>query len=270
MTTDETSDFDPNAYWEERLSDDYTLEGVGWSSLGEALNQWMYRVRGQVFLREMRTLFGSAGDLEVLDIGSGTGFYVERWHEFGVRHVVGSDLTAVAVSNLRSRFPTDEFVQLDVGSEQSPFGERRFDVVSAFDVLFHIVHDERFLRALRNVHELLAIGGVFVLTDNFVQGEAMRGRHQTSRPLAEIEQALTQCGFRVERRRPVFVLLNTPVDSDSRILRAWWKFLAIAASRSNALGWALGATAYPIELALTRVLREGPSTELMICRRPAP
>jgi SAM-dependent methyltransferase len=270
MTTGETSDFDPGAYWEERLTDDYTLEGVGWSSLGEALNEWMYRVRGQVFLREMRTLFGSAGDLKVLDIGSGTGFYVERWHDFGVRHVVGSDITAVAVGNLRGRFPGDEFVQFDVGGGESPLGERRFDVVSAFDVLFHIVDDERFLRALRNIHDLLAPGGVFVLTDNFVHGQTMRGRHQTSRPLHEIEQGLAQAGFRVQRRTPVFVLLNTPVDSDSRVLRTWWKYLAIAASRSNALGWALGAAAYPVELGLTRVLREGPSTELMICRRSAP
>lgn len=269
MATEETSDFDPGAYWEDRLTEQYTLEGVGWASLGEPLNRWMYRVRRHVFLREMRALFASPADLKVLDIGSGTGFYVDCWHELGVPRVTGSDLTQVAVGNLRRRFPDDEFEQFDAGSHESPFGERRFDAIGAFDVLFHIVDDERFLQALRNIHELLVPGGVFALSDNFVHGETMRGRHQASRPLAEIEQALAQCGFAVERRRPVFVLLNTPVDSHSRFLHGWWKGLSIAASRSHALGGVLGAAAYPVEVAVTSRLREGPSTELMICRRPA-
>jgi hypothetical protein len=39
------------------------------------------------------------------------------------------------------------------------------------------------------------------------------------------------------------------------------------ASRSNVLGNAAGALTYPLELALVSRLREGPSTELMVCRR---
>ena len=33
------------------------------------------------------------------------------------------------------------------------------------------------------------------------------------------------------------------------------------------LGWLLGALIYPIEKALVRLMREGPSTELMVCRK---
>lgn len=260
--------FDPNTYWEERLSERYALDGVGCSGLGGALNGWMYRVRRRVFLREMRAQFPQPATIRVLDIGSGTGFYVDRWHELGAGAVSGSDLTEVAVGNLRARYPADAFERFDVGAEGTPFGAARFDAVSAFDVLFHIVDDERFACALRNIHTLLAPGGVFAYSDNFVHGTTVRVQHQASRSLAEIEQALTDAGFVVERRRPVFVLLNAPVDSGSRLLHAWWKALSIAASRSDALGWLAGAVAYPLELALIALLREGPSTEFMICRRP--
>ena len=43
--------FDPRGYWEQRLSEHYTLGGVGYLGLGEGFNDWMYRVRRHVFLK---------------------------------------------------------------------------------------------------------------------------------------------------------------------------------------------------------------------------
>ena len=39
--------FDPKRYWSDRLAKSYSLMGVGWLSLGEPFNRWMYRVRRQ-------------------------------------------------------------------------------------------------------------------------------------------------------------------------------------------------------------------------------
>ena len=38
------------------------------------------------------------------------------------------------------------------------------------DVLFHIVDDEGYARAIRNLAALLAPGGLLVLTENFLTG----------------------------------------------------------------------------------------------------
>jgi SAM-dependent methyltransferase len=263
------SSFDPESYWEQRLRERYDLEGVGWIGLGGALNDWMYRVRRRVFLQRLAPLLPDPSRARVLDVGSGTGFYVERWHELGAGRVAGSDITETAVAQLRQRFPRDRFERFDVGGESSPFSPGEFDAISAFDVLFHIVDDTRFTRAIGNLFSLTAPGGHLVFSDNFVHGAALRGEHQASRPLAEIEQAVREAGFEITSRRPMFVLLNTPVDSDSRVLHAWWTLLTKAASRADAFGQVLGAAAYPAELALVSRLREGPSTELMVCWRPA-
>jgi SAM-dependent methyltransferase len=262
------TDFDPRGYWEQRLSERYTLDGVGYIGLGEGYNHWMYRVRRHVFLREARRLFRDRGDLSVLDIGTGTGFYLDRWHELGVGRVTGSDLTEVAVANLQRRNPLDSIVRFDAGGDQHPFGAARFAAVSMMDVLFHIVDDERFRRAFASAFELLEPGGVLMFSENFVHGDAIRLPHQASRSLGEIERAVADAGFEVLRRRPVFCLMNAPLDSDSRLLRRWWTDLHRLASRRNRLGAAIGALLYPLELALVSRLREGPSTELMICRRP--
>jgi SAM-dependent methyltransferase len=263
------AEFDARAYWERRLTDRYSLDGVGWIGLGTAFNGWMYRVRRQVFLRRLRRLAGDLAGMRVLDIGSGTGFYVQCWHDLGVREVVGADIAETAVEKLRGRFPGDRFERFDVGGVEVPFPEGGFDAVSGMDVLFHIVDDDAFARAFRNVFSILAPGGLFVFSDNFVHGAALRREHQASRPIGEIEEAVGAAGFEVVERRPMFVLLNTPLDSDSRLLHAWWRLVLNTASRANVLGAIIGALAYPVELALVSRLREGPSSELMVCRRPA-
>jgi SAM-dependent methyltransferase len=263
------SGFDARGYWENRLAERFTLDGVGWTGLGTAFNGWMYRVRRHVFLRSLRRYAPRPETLRVLDVGSGTGFYVERWHELGVAHVTGTDLTDTAVSRLRERHPGDRFERFDVGSTDLPFDPGSFDAISIVDVLFHIVDDEDFRQAFRNAYELLAPGGLLVFTENFLHGPTQRAEHQVSRSLGEIEAAVAEAGFETLARRPMFVLLNTPLDTGSRLLRAWWKFVLETVGRANPLGAVVGAVAYPFELVLVGRVHDGPSTELMVCRRPA-
>ena len=260
--------FDPRGYWEERLGAHYTQGGVGYLGLAEAYNEWMYRVRRQVFLAEVRRLLPQAAGERVLDLGSGTGFYVERWHELGVARITGSDLTDVAVANLAARHIGDRFVRFDIGDEGHPFGDERFTTISVMDVLYHVVDDRRFARAFTNAHALLEPGGHLVLSENFLHGGAVRIPHQASRTLSQIERVARDAGFEILRRRPIFVLMNAPIDSTSRLHHAWWRLVMRLASRDDWVAAGLGALLYPIELALVSRRREGPSTELMICRRP--
>src|SRR6185503_13304885 len=135
--------------------------------------------------------------VRVLDIGSGTGFYVDRWHELGIHALTGSDLTEVAVENLRRKHPGDMFVRFDVGGDAHPFDGARFDVVSMMDVLYHVVDDARFRKAFATVFDLLAPGGHLMFSENFLHGDAVRIPHQASRSLAEIERVVTDAGFEI-------------------------------------------------------------------------
>src|SRR4051812_15466128 len=105
MPAYEGSAFDRRAYWEDRLDRHPGREGVGHAGLGEGLNGWMYRVRRRVFLRELAPLMDALPSRRVLDVGSGTGFYLDRWRELGAAAIVASDLTEVAVRRLRSANP---------------------------------------------------------------------------------------------------------------------------------------------------------------------
>jgi SAM-dependent methyltransferase len=270
--------FDNREYWEARLSEHYSLAGVGYLRLGRRYNQWMYRVRGSVFDRVVaelrdgavpRSLGGWRG-AEILDVGSGTGFYVDRWLRLGAR-VTGLDLTAVAVERLTSHFVNARFEQADIGGtpEQLPFPAESFDAISAFDVLFHIVDDPAYARAFRNIAALLRPGGWFLWSDNFLRCGTERVTHQANRSLAESTRLVRLAGLEVVQRVPMFVLMNYPADARSRLARWAWVAMVTPALLGEVPGWLLGALLYPVERALIRMVRESPSTELMVCRKPA-
>lgn len=258
-------DLDPAIYWEERLRR-FDLSSVGYRALGLRYNQWLYRVRSSVFRRALRRTRFDCSAASVLDVGSGTGFYVEEWLRAGTRAVTASDMTAVATENLRVRFASANVARFDV-TDGLPFRARSFDAVSAFDVLFHIVSDQLYEQAIANVASLLRPGGFFFFSENFVHGPTVRIGHQASRSLAEIEKLLERHDLQPVLRRPMFVLMNAPADSESRVAQGAWRLLAGLVSRHEAIGALVGGALYPLELGLVHMLRESASTELMVCRR---
>jgi SAM-dependent methyltransferase len=260
--------FDNRQYWEARLREHYSLAGVGYLRLGRRFNEWMYRIRGEVFDRVAAHLAPAWQGKPVLDIGAGTGFYVDRWLRLGTS-VTGLDLTDKAVAELTVRFPAARFVRADIGGPMDgvPLQPASFDAVSAFDVLFHLVDDDQYARAFGNVARLLRPGGWFLWSDNFLRHATERVRHQASRPLAESVRLVEAAGLEVVERVPMFVLMNYPADTTSRLWRWGWTAMVAPAALWEPLGWALGGMLFPIERALVRRMRESPSTELMICRK---
>jgi 2-polyprenyl-3-methyl-5-hydroxy-6-metoxy-1,4-benzoquinol methylase len=261
-----TDDFDPNRYWEQRLTNSYTLGSVGWSGLGESFNSWMYAVRKRVFRRVVHENIDSLSNVRVLDVGSGTGFYLSAWQELGVRDLTGSDLTAKAVAGLHASFPDIPILQLDIGGTPEQLSEERYDIVSVMDVLYHLVDDQRYARAFHNLSQLLKPGGRLILSENCVARTEV-GTHQVSRSRSQIEGILRDAHLIPVLQRPMFFLMNSPVDSGSRILHSWWSAVVKVCARGELPGWLLGAGVFPVELALVRFAPTGPSSKIIVCRQ---
>src|SRR5690349_24265699 len=100
----EPGEFDPRRYWEDRHERTRGLAGVGYLGLND-LNAWMYRVRTHVFRRLLAPYASQVRGARVLDVGAGTGFFVDLWTKLGAREVVALDIAAVACERLRASHP---------------------------------------------------------------------------------------------------------------------------------------------------------------------
>lgn len=234
--------------------------------LAHSYNQWMYRVRERVFRRTVRRSRIDVPNSAVLDIGSGTGFYIDLWKRLGARSVNGVDIADSAVEQLQEKFPDVDFTRTDI-SDGAPFDDGTFNAVSAFDMLFHIVEDERYRAAISEVHRMLADEGRFIFTENFVPEKRAGRKHYISRSREEIEGLLHDSGFEIVRRRPAFVFMAPPVASNSRWRWNLWSKRMLPIIKRERRGKYLGALMYPFEVALTALLRNSPVMEIVVCRK---
>jgi SAM-dependent methyltransferase len=238
---------------------------VGYLGLGRRYNAWQYRVQRAVFRRMAPRLERSWIERDVLDVGAGTGFYVALWRELGAR-VTASDLTTIAVERLARR--GIESVRLDIGAElPADFRARRFDAISAFAVLFHIIDDEAYARALINLGSLLRSGGWLLFSENCLHGPPRRSRAQVSRRLDNILALAAAADLQIIARVPQFVLMNAPIDARWPVFERMWRIGARGVSSSELVGEIAGAMLYPIERVLTRVGGGSPSTEFLVARK---
>jgi len=261
------SPFDADAYWENRLRASYDERGVGDIGMSRAYNSYLYSIRRRVFRRCVSRLPINPSTTHVLDIGSGTGVYVDEWRRWGAAKVTGVDITPTAVERLKAAFPAFRFIQSDIGDGLQPSElTRGYDVVSAFDVLFHIVDDARYRQALENIFNALNPRGWFLYSENLVPHES-RLTHYVSRSERTILDSLRRNRFEIVSRAPMFVFMNDPVRTRNRLVRRWYSLLHRVAGSGEIVGRLVGASLYPLELAATRLVKHGPGTEILVCRR---
>jgi SAM-dependent methyltransferase len=142
----------------------------------------------------------------------------------------------------------------------------KFDIISAFDVLFHIVDDTRYENAIRNVVSLLKPDGLFIFSENFLHHNSVKSARQVSRSLDIIQKVLSENNLEVLLRRPMFVLMNAPVDTNKSLLKGIWRTIVSTVRRGEISAYIACNILYPIELFLVSVIKESPSTEIMICK----
>jgi SAM-dependent methyltransferase len=135
---------------------------------------------------------------DVLEIGSGLGYYAADWADMGVR-ITASEADPTRLAQLRETFARDSRVrvrELAVPIEE----EADYSTVVAYNVLEHIPDDVAALRAFRG---LVRPDGAVVLIVPAFQGAMSRFDraigHQRRYTRAALSSALGQAGLHVER-----------------------------------------------------------------------
>jgi len=203
---------DQRAYWKSRVTGQIDLGVVGLRSLGRDYNEYIYRRRLEVLTSVIRDSSKPISELRVLDIGCGSGFYVDYWRNLGVRDLVGVDVSADSVALMTARYPNFRFYSMDA-TETSAFDklEGKFDIITIFDVMYHIIDDDSALRLLLNACGRLSDDGVILLFDHVGRKDYGFVRHVRFRGRETYRNWLSVAGLSLTRRVPLFVFLTPPV-----------------------------------------------------------
>lgn len=132
--------------------------------------------------------------LEVLDIGFGTGFLGSLLSQAGIRYT-GFDLSEVAAEDSAAMNPAGTYLVRNVVETPAPAS----DVIIASEVLFHIVDDAQWLRAIANIAAGMRPASVFMFTETFVDDVRPGPVHFKPRPKAMYAEALAAQGMRFMR-----------------------------------------------------------------------
>ncbi|MDD4531284.1 MAG: class I SAM-dependent methyltransferase [Candidatus Pacebacteria bacterium] len=155
-------DYKAEEYWRARFSRFGTgLRGVGYATKSEETNLLMYK-RAVGTLSDFIKKEGiNLSDSKILDVGCGQGFYAKFFSDAGIKDYTGLDITDILFGQLIQKYPGYRFIKGDVSAR---YIEGEFDLILMIDVTQHIVNDEKFVFAMRNVESHLRKGGHIIVT----------------------------------------------------------------------------------------------------------
>jgi len=156
---------------------------------------WWYAGMRRVALATLSRALAGRRDLLILDAGCGTGGTTTRLAQFG--NVVGIDLAWEALRPAR----THDLRLARASIDRLPFADAVFDVVTSFEVIYHLGVSSD-VDALVELRRVLKRGGLLLLrvpAHDWLRGEHDRlvhTRHRYAR--AEILTKLRTAGFDVQ------------------------------------------------------------------------
>lgn len=166
---------DPNATYWKAIHRTYPAQvrAVGHPWLSDAFNRLKYDSEAEtlrmVLARCLRT-FSSARSLNLLDVGAGSGHWtclISRWLRAKGKDVEATalDFSEHALGDLKRRFPWIETLCFDLKTVAPDRFEHRFDLVTAFYCLHHLVRMRGFLNALAFCARSVNKGGFLLIMD---------------------------------------------------------------------------------------------------------
>ncbi|MEZ5332962.1 MAG: class I SAM-dependent methyltransferase [Thermoanaerobaculia bacterium] len=244
----------PREYWESRLERDPGLTGTGHRAFDGRYNAWLYRALREAVEGVLDERGLELAGRSILDVGSGGGFWLDVLSARGPARLSAVEWTRVAARRLEARYPRVDVRCVDISSPELEL-PGPFDLVTAISVLFHVVDDAAFERALSHLAANVAPGGWLLLSGVLRKRRLPAAAHVRFRPRSAYAEPLERAGLEILEVRPVLYLLQ----------RTFIPFVGPALVNSLRLG----ALFYRIDRFMSR--RRWPNgfqQKLLVARRP--
>ncbi len=269
--------YDPKIYWEERFSRKLDLTTVGQMGLGYAYNSWLYRARFHTMRRALKKLGLDISCKSLIDVGVGSGAWIPYWQKYKVSQIVGLDITSASVDALGSLYPQYNFFKVDICSTSKIPSDETFDIVTAFDVLFHITKDSDFSNGILNLSKLVRHGGLLILSDSFCEKPLGPFYHEYHRSYDDYLREFASKGLKPVHIEPIFYTMTTTIcDSNfankhlfPRFTKAVLFIVSKLSSRPQTewMNHLIGCTLYLLDAIFYQLGRPGCSLKLLFAQK---
>jgi len=199
--------FNPREYWEKRLRSSFDLQGTGHHRFDLEYNKWLYHAQRDCMDDLVNKYKFTVSGKRIIDIGSGTGFYLEYYQSYQPASLTGMDITQCSIEYLKKKFPEGHFIQHDISDQFLP-PKDAFDIISAMGVLYHIIDDNKFTQAVTNLCDMLVPEGYLLISDAFNEPFFPSARHAHFRGLKSYQPILEAHQIKIIHTIPLYYFLN--------------------------------------------------------------
>lgn len=144
---------------------------------------------------------------------------MDFYHLRGAKDIVGVDITTISTENLKQKYPKHHFIKEDVSSPLLVSKiNRKFDILNAFDVLYHITDDKAFGLGIVNICSLTKDNGFIFISDSFGLKSINVAEHVRVRSGETYKATLDENGVKIVEIYPLYYLLNRPILGMAKIV----------------------------------------------------
>jgi SAM-dependent methyltransferase len=136
---------------------DYPDDGFDLTDQNGESSFWV-RSRNRLFKRIVEGLQRPSGKTRFLEIGCGTGGFIQKIVNNDNLKITGSEIYLKGLLYAKRNLPDVDFIQFDV---TKGVVDNEFDIIVAFDVIEHIDDD---VAAISNINKMLCNGGSLIVT----------------------------------------------------------------------------------------------------------
>ena len=154
-----------NSFYTEGISDRQTIS----PKKNQLSAKYHYNSVEMQILKHLYNNGISLNQSTVLDIGSGSGHWIDFYRYLGSTKLIGIDVSLSSVNYLKKKYSENPDVVVHHGkvSEILDKLDEKYDLINAIGIMFHVVDDGDWLSTIKSTQKSLKKGGLFVVGGHF-------------------------------------------------------------------------------------------------------
>ncbi|AVQ44394.1 glycosyltransferase [Clostridium botulinum] len=198
-------------YWNNRLSNKFDIEGVGYIGLGKTYNKYLYENRVYILDNIIKSIFNNISKIKVLELGPGVGVFTDYYRKKEVEDYTAIDISEKSVKELSRSYENYKFINGDISDNK--YYNNKYDLIFAADVLLHITNENNYKSTIRNIATSLNDDGVCILLDPIsVINTKSSSEHVVIRDKNYVDKILNENELEILEIIPIFFFMNYPLD----------------------------------------------------------